>query len=124
MIILTWQSPSWLVPFKEDAVPVGKVKNTWDSGQLGIRFDLLDDPVWHGVRRKRALFNFLSRCQAEKLVSPLQVFCGVKHYRCGRASYHGVRGRWLIMNLTVRPKQELEVLCKVQLVLVHNFMQG
>ena len=110
----------FLVPFKKDVVPVGKVNNTRKGGRLAIRFDLLDDRVWHGVRRERSSLDFLSGRQAEKLVSPLQVFSGAEHYRRGGASHHGVCWRRFIMNLAVRPKQRLAILREIQLVPVNN----
>jgi len=52
----------FLVPFKEDAVPVDEDESTQEGGLLAIRFDLLDVQVWHGLRCERASLEFLSRC--------------------------------------------------------------
>jgi hypothetical protein len=114
----------FLVPFEEDAIPVGKVENTQEGGRLAICFDLLDDQVRHGIRCERALLDLLSGCQAEKLVSPLQVSHGVEHYCQGGASCHGVRARRIIVNLAVHPKWQVAVLYEVQLVPVHYFAWG
>ena len=73
----------FLFPFKMDAVPVGKVENTQEVDHLATRFDLLDDQVWHGIRCECLSLDLLSGHQAEKLVSPLQVSSGAKHYRLG-----------------------------------------
>jgi hypothetical protein len=82
-----------LILLEEDAIPVRKIKATQEGGRLAIRFHLLDDQVRHGIRREPAPLDLLSRGQAEKLVSPLQVSRGAEHYRRGGASCHGVRVR-------------------------------
>ncbi len=64
--------------------------------------------------------TFFPVAKLKKLVGSLQVTWGAIHYRCGQASHHGVRRRWFVMNLTVRPKGRLTVLRKVQLLPVYN----
>ena len=49
-----------LIPFEKYTIPVGEVKNTREGGRRAIRFNLLDDRVWHGVRSERASLDFLS----------------------------------------------------------------
>ena len=52
---------------------------TVDRKGTAIRFNLLYDRVRHRIRSERALLDFLSGREAEKLVSPLQVSSGAEH---------------------------------------------
>jgi len=110
----------FLVPFEKYTIPVGKVENTREGGRHAVRFDLLHDRVRHGVWREHASLDLLSGCQAEKLVGPLQVSSGAKHYCRGGPSHHGVCWHRFIMNLAVRPGWQLSVLHKIQLAPVVN----